>query len=52
MHFKDRLETGCYQERLNQQKLYRWGQTERAKNFPLPHCEELKSMFGSTRLYV
>lgn len=50
--FRERLEQLCYAERLNQQRLYGWGQVERAKAFPIPHCEELKSMFGSTRYYT
>ncbi|EIE27752.1 DnaJ-domain-containing protein [Coccomyxa subellipsoidea C-169] len=50
--FKERLEQQCYAERVNQQRLYRWGQVERAKAFPLPHCEELKATFGSTRMYT
>jgi carboxylesterase type B len=50
MQFRERLEQQCYAERVNQQRLYRWGQTERAKTFPLPHCDELKNVFGTSRL--
>lgn len=44
--YKQRLEQRCYNERLTQQKLYRWGQAERARNLDLPNCAELNSRFG------
>ena len=44
--YKQRLEQRCYNERLTQQKLYRWGQSERARNLDLPNCAELNSRFG------
>lgn len=44
--YKQRLEQRCYNERLTQQKLYRWGQAERARNLELPNCAELNSRFG------
>ncbi len=49
---RERLEQQCYAERVNQQRLYRWGQVERAKAFPMPHCEQLKATFGTTRMYT
>ncbi|KAK9832482.1 hypothetical protein WJX81_000719 [Elliptochloris bilobata] len=44
--YKQRLEQRCYNERLTQQKLYRWGQSERARSMELPNCSELNSRFG------
>ena len=44
--YRQRLEHNCYLERSNQQKLYNWGQRERAKNYPLPHCDKLRGLYG------
>jgi len=44
--YRQRLEHNCYVERSNQQKLYNWGQRERAKNYPLPHCDKLRGLYG------
>ena len=44
--YKQRLEQRCYNERLTQQKLYRWGQSEKARSMELPGCSELNSRFG------
>ncbi|KAK9830407.1 hypothetical protein WJX72_011593 [[Myrmecia] bisecta] len=44
--YKDRLEKRCYAERLNQQKLYRWGQKDRAKAMELNNCDEIAQRFG------
>ena len=43
--YRQRLEHNCYLERSNQQKLYNWGQRERAKNYPLPHCSNLRCLY-------
>lgn len=47
--YRERLEQRCYAERLNQERLRRWGQVERAKAFPLPNCEQLQNTFGNAR---
>jgi hypothetical protein len=44
--YKQRLEQLCYNERLAQQKLYRWGQAQRARAMELPNCAELNTRFG------
>lgn len=44
--YRQRLEHNCYLERSNQQKLYNWGQRERAKNYLLPHCDKLRGLYG------
>ena len=44
--YKQRLEQQCYAERLNQQKLYRWGYAERARGLPTKSCDELQDRFG------
>lgn len=43
--YKDRVEKECYQERLQQQRLARWGYADRAAAVKMTSCEELASRF-------
>ena len=44
--YKERLEKRCYAERVQQQQAARWGQREKARGMPLPHCNEIYERFG------
>ena len=43
---KDRLEHLCHRERVEQARMARWGNRERARGMRLPHCEEIYERFG------
>ena len=49
--YKERLDRLCYTERLNQQRMYRWGQTKQAKEMPLRACKEIADRFGNQYAY-
>ncbi len=51
MGYKERLDRACYAERLNQQRMYRWGQAAKAKAMPMPACQEIVDRFGSQFAY-
>eukprot|EP00854_Cymbomonas_tetramitiformis_P014681 gene14681-17345_t len=40
--YRENLEANCYYERVQQKKLYRYGEKARAQRMKLPHCEELQ----------
>ncbi len=44
--YKERVQHSCAQERLQQQRLARWGYVEKAKAMELKACEELQQRFG------
>ena len=44
--YKERLEKRCYAERVQKQQAARWGQREKARGMPLPHCNEIYERFG------
>lgn len=49
--YKERLDRLCYNERVSQQRMYRWGQTEKAKAMPLSACKEIGERFGNQYAY-
>ena len=46
MEYKDRLEKHCAQERMQQQRMFRWGHRDQAQRMELPHCQEMQDRFG------
>lgn len=44
--YRERVQHTCAQERLQQQRLARWGYSEQAKAMELKACEELHARFG------
>ena len=49
--YKDRLDRQCYNERMNQQRAYRWGQSAKAKAMPMTACKEIVDRFGNQYAY-
>ncbi|CAI5961240.1 unnamed protein product [Closterium sp. NIES-65] len=39
---RERVETMCHNERVQQAHFYKWGQVQRARAMHMPNCEELK----------
>ncbi|GJP67304.1 hypothetical protein CLOP_g24137 [Closterium sp. NIES-67] len=39
---RERVETMCHNERMQQAHFYKWGQVQRARAMHMPNCEELK----------
>lgn len=46
VEYKDRLEHLCQRERVEQARMARWGNREKARGMRLPHCEEIFEKFG------
>ena len=46
VEYKDRLESLCQRERVDQMRASRWGNREKARAMPLPNCDEIYSRFG------
>lgn len=51
MNYKERLDQLCYTERMNQQRMYRWGQAAKAKAMPMAACQEIIDKFGNQYAY-
>jgi hypothetical protein len=49
--YKERLDQLCYTERINQQRMYRWGQSAKAKGMPMAACQEIIDKFGNQYAY-
>lgn len=46
VEYKDRLEHFCHRERVEQARMSRFGNREKAKKLRLPHCDEIYERFG------
>ena len=45
--YQERLSRRCYNEQIEQRRLYQWGRAAQAKTMKLPSCQEYSERFGN-----